>query len=62
MAILMEQEVLSEALGRRNKAASVASDETENLFMDIRPLTILETQLRLAAVHPASCSLVANSS
>ena len=31
----MKLMVLSEALGRRNKAASVASDETENLFMDM---------------------------
>jgi hypothetical protein len=35
IAILMKLMVLSEALGRRNKAASVASDETENLFMDM---------------------------
>lgn len=30
VAILMKLKILSEALGRRNKAASVASDKTEN--------------------------------
>ena len=43
IAILVKLEVLSEALGRRNKAASVASDETENLFVDmLREINLCE--------------------